>query len=68
MALMLDTSLLFKLGAVGLIVVVIEQILVGAKKQDIATIINFAAVIMIVGIVAKLMSSLFSSIRVLFQL
>jgi len=65
---MLDTGLLFKLGAVGLIVVVIEQILVGAKKQDIATIINFAAVIMLVGIVAKLMSGLFNTIRTLFQL
>ena len=65
---MLDTSLLFKLGAVGLVVVVIEQILVGAKKQDIATIINFAAVIMIVGVVAGLMAKLFNNIRVLFQL
>lgn len=65
---MLDTSLLFKLGATGLIVVVIEQILVGAKKQDIAIIINFAAVIMIVGVVAGLMSKLFNNIRVLFQL
>lgn len=65
---MLDTSLLFKLGAVGLIVVVIEQILVGAKKQDIATIINFAAVIMIVGVVAKLMSNLFNTIKTIFQL
>ena len=65
---MLDTSLLFKLGAVGLIVVVIEQILVGAKKQDIATIINFAAVIMIVGVVAKLMSNLFDTIKTIFQL
>lgn len=65
---MLDTSLLFKLGAVGLIVVVIEQILVGAKKQDIATIIDFAAVIMIVGVVAKLMSDLFNTIKTIFQL
>lgn len=65
---MLDTGLLFKLGAVGLIVVVIEQILIGAKKQDIATIINFVAVIMLVGVVAGLMSTLFNNIRTLFQI
>ena len=65
---MLDVNLLFKLGGVGLVVVVIEQILVGAKKQDMATIINFAAILMIVGIVAGLMSNLFNNIRVLFQL
>ncbi|MCB2309035.1 stage III sporulation protein AC [Clostridium estertheticum] len=65
---MLDVGLLFKLGGVGLVVVVIEQILVGAKKQDMATIINFAAILMIVGIVAGLMSTLFNNIRSLFQL
>lgn len=65
---MLNTGLLFKLGAVGLIVVVIEQILVGAKKNDIATIINFAAVIMIVGVIAGLMSTLFNNIKTLFSL
>ena len=65
---MLDVGLLFKLGGVGLVVVVIEQILVGAKKQDMATIINFAAILMIVGIVAGLMSNLFNNIRALFQL
>ncbi|WP_443662431.1 SpoIIIAC/SpoIIIAD family protein [Clostridium sp.] len=65
---MLDVGLLFKLGGVGLVVVVIEQILVGAKKQDMATIINFAAILMIVGIVAGLMSTLFNNIRGLFQL
>jgi len=65
---MLDMNLLFKLGGVGLVVVVIEQILVGAKKQDMATIINFAAILMIVGIVAGLMSGLFNNIKTLFQL
>lgn len=65
---MLDASLLFKLGAVGLVVVVIEQILVGAKKQDIATIINFAAIIMLIGIVASLLARLFDSIKAIFQL
>lgn len=65
---MLDIGLLFKLGGVGLVVVVIEQILVGAKKQDMATIINFAAILMLVGIIAGLMSTLFNNIKTLFQL
>jgi len=65
---MLDVALLFKLGGVGLVVVVIEQILVGAKKQDMATIINFVAILMIVGVVAGLMSTLFNNVRSLFQL
>jgi len=64
---MLDTGLLFKFGAVGLIVVVTEQIMIGAKKNEIATIINFAAVIMIVGVVAGLMANLFNNIKTLFQ-
>ena len=64
---MLDVSLLFKIGAIGILIVIIDNVLKSAGKSDIAAITNLAGVILILMMVINLISKLFTSVKTLFQ-
>lgn len=64
---MLDISLLFKIGVTGILIVIIDKILKSSGKEEIATVINMAGVIIILLMVVSLVSKLFETVRALFQ-
>jgi stage III sporulation protein AC len=65
---MLDVGLLFKIGAFGLFLMILEKVLKASGKEEIATITNLTGVIIILMMVIGLVSKLFSSVRTMFTL
>ncbi|KYH35687.1 stage III sporulation protein AC/AD protein family protein [Clostridium tepidiprofundi DSM 19306] len=65
---MLDVSLLFKIGAIGIVIIVLDKVLKSAGKEDYAVITNLTGVIIILLMVINLISQLFTTVKTLFQL
>ena len=62
---MFDVSLLFKIGAMGILLMVIEKIL---KGNGIAVLANLAGIIIILITVIGMISNLFDTVRTMFSL
>ena len=65
---MFDVSLLFKIGAMGILLMVIENILKGNGKEEIAVLANLAGIIIILITVIGMISNLFDTVRTMFSL
>ena len=65
---MFDVSLLFKIGAMGILIMVIEKILKGNGKEEIAVLANLAGIIIILITVIGMISNLFDTVRTMFSL
>ena len=65
---MFDVSLLFKIGAMGILLMVIEKILKGNGKEEIAVLANLAGMIIILITVIGMISNLFDTVRTMFSL
>jgi len=63
---MLDVSILFKIGAVGIVTIILDKILKSADKDDYAVMSNLAGIIIILMLVISLISKLFNSVQTLF--
>ncbi|MDD7793944.1 stage III sporulation protein AC [Clostridium sp. 'White wine YQ'] len=64
---MLDISLLFKIGAAGLLIVILERVLKSSGKDDVATLTNIAGVVIILLMLVNLIAKLFDSIKTMFM-
>ncbi|EOR20369.1 MULTISPECIES: stage III sporulation protein AC [Clostridium] len=65
---MLDVSIIFKIGAMGVLIIVIDKVLKASGKDDIAVITNIAGIVIILITVIGLISNLFNTIRTMFML
>lgn len=65
---MLDVSLIFKIAAMGILLVVIDKVLKTSGKDDIAAITNIAGVVIILIMVINLIGKLFNEVRTIFNL
>lgn len=65
---MLDVGLLFKIGAMGILMVIIDKILKSSGKDDIAVVTNMAGIVIILMMVINLISKLFNAVRTMFQI
>lgn len=65
---MLDVGLLFKLGGVGILIIILDKVLKSSGKDDIAVITNIAGVVIVLLMVVSLIARLFDSVRTMFQL
>lgn len=65
---MLDISILFKIGAMGVLLIVIDKVLKASGKDDVAVIINIAGIVIILITVVGLISNLFNTVRTMFML
>lgn len=65
---MFDVSLLFKIGAMGILLMVIEKILKGNGKEEIAVLANLSGIIIILITVIGMISNLFDTVRTMFSL
>ncbi|MBZ9608394.1 stage III sporulation protein AC [Clostridium estertheticum] len=64
---MLDVGLLFKIGATGILIIIIDKVLKSGGKEDIAVVANLAGVILLLIMVINLVNKLFASVKTLFQ-
>lgn len=65
---MLDVSLIFKIAAVGILMIIIDKILKSSGKDDFAVITNLAGIIIILMMVINLINKLFTTVKTMFQL
>ena len=64
----MDISLLFKIAAIGILVAVLYQVLVRAGREDQAMITTLAGLVIVLTLVIKEISTLFTSVRTMFGL
>ena len=64
----MDVDLLFKIAAIGILVAVLHQVLVRAGREDQAMMTTLAGVIIVLTIIIKEISTLFSTVRSVFNL
>ena len=64
----MDINLLFKIAAVGILVAVLHQVLVRAGIEDQAMMTTLAGLVIVLTMVIQQISSLFNTVRTLFDL
>ena len=64
----MEIDIIFKIAAVGIIVTIVCQILKKSDRDDIATIVSLAGLIIVLGVVIDMVADLFDSVRSIFDL
>lgn len=64
----MDINFVFKIGAIGILITVISQVLTRAGREDVATLATLAGLIVVLMMVLNMISEFFESIRVMFHL
>ena len=64
----MDINLLFKIAAIGILVAVLHQVLVRAGREDQAMMTTLAGLVIVLSMVIQEISTLFESVRTLFNL
>ena len=64
----MDINLLFKIAAIGILVAVLYQVLVRAGREDQAMMTTLAGLIIVLTMVIKEISTLFDTVRTIFNI
>ena len=64
----MEIELIFKIGAIGILVTVISQVLKRAGREDIASFATLAGLIVVLMMVVDMIADFFASIRTMFGL
>ena len=64
----MDVELLFKIAAIGILIAVTCHILKKSDRDDIATLVALAGLVIVLTMVIKEISGLFTTVRTLFNL
>ena len=64
----MEIDLLFKIAAIGILVAVLHQVLVRAGREDQAMMTTLAGLIIVLTLVIKEISNLFTTVRTMFGL
>lgn len=64
----MDINLLFEIAAIGILVAVLYQVLVRAGREDQAMMTTLAGLIIVLTMVIKEISTLFDTVRTIFNL
>jgi stage III sporulation protein AC len=65
---MLDVSLIIKIGAMGILLIILDKVLKSNGKDDIAAIANMTGILIILLMVINLINTLFTTVRTMFSL
>ena len=65
---MFNVGLLFKIGAMGILLIVIEKLLKDNVKGDIAVLANLAGVVIILITIIGMVAELFNTVKTMFTL
>ena len=64
----MDVGIIFKIAAIGILITVITQILKKSDRDDIATLVSLAGLIIVLTFVINMVSELFETIKDIFYL
>lgn len=64
----MDVSFIFKIGAIGIIIAVLNTLLVRSGREDQAMLTTLAGVVVVLMMIIPKISDLFNSVRSLFDL
>ena len=63
----MNVEFVFKIGAVGILIAVVSQILTRIGREDIATLATLAGLIAVLMMVIGMVADFFESVRVMFD-
>ena len=64
----MDISIIFKLAAVGIVITIVCHVLNKSEREDIATLVSLAGLIIVMTVVIGMVADLFDSIKSIFDL
>ncbi len=64
----MDIDIIFKVGAIGILVAVFSQILTKTGRDEQAMLVTLAGVIVVMALIISLMNDLFMEVRSVFNL
>ena len=64
----MDINLLFKIAGIGILVAVLHQVLTKAGREDQAMMTTLAGIVIVLTVVVKEISTLFETVRTVFNL
>lgn len=64
----MDIGILFKIAAIGILITVITQVLKKSDRDDIATLVGLAGLIIVLTLVIGMIADLFETIKNIFYL
>lgn len=64
----MDISIIFKIAAIGILITVICQILKKSDRDDIATLVGLAGLIIVLSMVVNMVGELFENLKDIFSL
>ena len=64
----MEIDLVFKIAAIGILITVITQILKKSDRDDIATLVALAGLIIVLTLVINMIAELFDSVKNIFNL
>lgn len=64
----MDIEFVLRIGAIGILITVVSQVLSRAGREDIATLATLAGLIVVLMMVLNMVADFFESIRVMFSL
>lgn len=62
----MDISIIFKIAAVGLITAIINQILKRADKDEVATVVTLAGLVIVLIMIINMIGQLFDTLKTVF--
>ena len=65
---MLDFSVIFKIGGVGILIAILDKVLKSIGREEYATLSNILGIVLILFMVIQLIGDLFNAIKTMFQL
>jgi stage III sporulation protein AC len=64
----MNIDIIFKIAAIGVLITVITQVLKKSDRDDIATLVSLAGLVIVLTLVINMVSELFESIKNIFYL
>ncbi len=64
----MNVEIIFKIAAIGILITVICQVLKKSDREDIATLVSLAGLIIVLTVVIDMVANLFESIKSIFNL
>lgn len=64
---MLDISMLFKIGALSILIIILDKVLKTAGKAELAVMTDLAGIVIILMMVVSLISKLFDTVKTMFM-
>lgn len=64
----MDVNIIFKIAAIGILITVITQVLKKSDRDDIATLVSLAGLLIVLTFVINMVAELFETIKNIFYL